>query len=292
MIKGYGIRWSVHPLFVIVMLASIATGYFAELMSLFAIVLVHELGHVLAAKSYGWNVREVKLLPFGGVAEVEEAGHVPAKEEIIVALCGPLQNVWMGGVAWLFGQWGLLPAGWAADLLHANIMIGLFNMLPILPLDGGRIAQALLGYKMPFHMTLVWCARISLLFSAVMIAYAFYPGTLANGVQLNALTVGCFLLLSNWTYLRNVPYVFLRFLTRRDRIAARLLWRGTVAQPIVVTGDHTVHKVLRLFMREKYHLIYVMESRGLVAAVLPEEKLVDSYLLDGKPGRAVTELFR
>ena len=77
-------------------MASIVTGYFVELITLFAIVFVHELGHVAAARGFGWNVLEVKLLPFGGVAEVEEAGSLPSKEEAIVAIAGPLQNLWMG----------------------------------------------------------------------------------------------------------------------------------------------------------------------------------------------------
>ena len=78
MIKWRGISFRLHPLFVLVMLASVVTGRFAELITLFAIVLWHELGHLFAALRYGWTVKEVKLLPFGGVLEVEDAGSIPA----------------------------------------------------------------------------------------------------------------------------------------------------------------------------------------------------------------------
>ncbi|GGG20327.1 M50 family metallopeptidase [Paenibacillus abyssi] len=291
MIRWKGIIWSIHPLFVLVMLASVVTGYFIELITLFAIVIVHELGHVLAARGLGWTVREVKLLPFGGVAEIEEAGYIPAKEEMFIAAAGPLQNGWMAAAAFALGQWGGLSSEWSEHFVQANMMIGLFNLLPVLPLDGGKLLQALLSYRIPFHITLVWGARISLLFSASMVIYALVIGW-PTGIQMNVLTIGIFLFVSNWTYLRNVPYIFVRFLMRREQAAANRVWQGALAQPIVVTGHNTVHAILRLFMKERYHLIYVMGERGAIVAVLPEERVVDGFLIHGKAGSAVHELFR
>lgn len=294
MIKLGGIRWSVHPLFVLIMLASVLTGSFVELLTLFAIVLVHELGHVIAARSFGWTVREVKLLPFGGVAEVEDGSGLPAKEEALVALAGPLQNVWMAGAAWLLGQIGIWQPEWAAYVCQANIMIGLFNLLPILPLDGGKLLQAGLSRTLTFHGTLVWGTRISLFFSALMIVGAAIPALLSkNTVHLHAnlLAVGLFLLLTNWTAYRNIPFLFLRFLTNRAASASKQVSRGTWAFPIIVPKGYTVLAALRLFKRDSYHLIVVMEERGDVLGVLPEQRLVSGFLSDGKADRAVLELF-
>lgn len=294
MIKLGGIRWSVHPLFVLIMLASVLTGSFVELLTLFAIVLVHELGHVIAARSFGWTVREVKLLPFGGVAEVEDGSGLPAKEEALVALAGPLQNVWMAGAAWLLGQIGIWQPEWAAYVCQANIMIGLFNLLPILPLDGGKLLQAGLSRTLTFHGTLVWGTRISLFFSALMIVGAAVPALLSkNAVHLHAnlLAVGLFLLLTNWTAYRNIPFLFLRFLTNRAASASKQVSRGTWAFPIIVPKGYTVLAALRLFKRDSYHLIVVMEERGDVLGVLPEQRLVSGFLSDGKADRAVLELF-
>lgn len=276
------------------MLASVVTGYFIELLTLFAIVIVHELGHVVAARSYGWTVREVKLLPFGGVAEVEDGSGTPAKEEAVVALFGPLQNAWMAGAAWLFGQLGFWSADWAAYVCEANIMIGLFNLLPIMPLDGGKLMQAALSRTLTFHGTLVWGTRISLLFSAAMIAGAIIPAaTDRSGVHLhlNLLAVGVFLLLTNWTAYRNIPFLFLRFLTNRSSASARSVSRGAWAFPIVVPKGSTVFAAMRLFKRDSYHLIVVMEEQGNILAVLPEQRLVGGFLSDGKADRAVLELF-
>ncbi|MBM7563770.1 M50 family metallopeptidase [Paenibacillus sacheonensis] len=294
MIKLGGIRWSVHPLFVLIMLASVLTGYFVELLTLFAIVLVHELGHVIAARGFGWTVREVKLLPFGGVAEVEDGSGLPAREEALVAIAGPLQNAWMAGAAWLLGQLGLWQHDWAAYVCQANLMIGLFNLLPILPLDGGKLMQAGLSRTLTFHGTLVWGTRISLLFSALMIVCAVVPAVLSGNavhLHLNLIAVGLFLLLTNWTAYRNIPFLFLRFLTNRALSSTRAVSRGTLAFPIIVPKGYTVLAALRLFKRDSYHLIVVMEEKGDILAVLPEQRLVSGFLSDGKADRAVLELF-
>ncbi|SDX40785.1 M50 family metallopeptidase [Paenibacillus sp. CF384] len=294
MIKLGGIRWSVHPLFVLVMLASVVTGYFVELLTLFAIVLVHELGHVMMAKGFGWRIREVKLLPFGGVAEVEEGSGVPAKEEALVAIAGPLQNVWMAAVAWLLGQLGIWSHEWADYVWQANVMIGLFNLLPILPLDGGKLMQAALSRALTFYGTLVWGGRISLLFSVLMLLYAFVPALLERNavhIHMNLFAVGLFLLLTNWTAYRNIPYLFLRFLTTRAMASSRIVANGVWALPIIIPKGYTVQNTLQLFKRDSYHLIVIMEDKGDVLGVVPEQRIVNGFLADGKADRAVLELF-
>ncbi|MHA6485145.1 M50 family metallopeptidase [Paenibacillus sp. strain BS8-2] len=291
MIKWGGIVWSIHPLFVMVMAASALTGYFAELAVLFLIVFVHELGHVIVAKGLGWRIKEVKLLPFGGVAEVD-AGAANAKEEALVAIAGPLQNVWMGLIAWGCGFIGLWSEPWSDYVVQANLMIALFNLLPIHPLDGGKLAHALISVFVDYYQTLLWSARLSLAFSLIMIVGAAAPIWIGggDGVQLNLLVVGLFLLLSNWTYYRNVPYLFVRFLTHRQRAVMAALERGRKATPIIVSSEQSILSVARQLNRERYHLIYVMEPSGRDLRVLPEGQIVESCLSGLNPNRAVREL--
>jgi stage IV sporulation protein FB len=277
LIKWRGIAFNVHPLFVLIMLASVATGRFLELAALFIMVLIHELGHVTAALHFGWTVKEVKLLPFGGVAEVEEAGALPVREEILVALAGPLQNVWMAAAGWLFGQAGWVDGIWADQFVRANLLICLFNLLPILPLDGGKLLQAWISLHVPFHRTLVWCATVSIVFSAAVILCAVWPMTRGGLLELNLLVVGLFLLFSNWMHRRNVPFLFLRFLVHRVRRSERHFDRGALARPIVIGDDRPVISVVHLFMKEGYHLVYVMK-KGRIVKVLPEGTIIDGFL--------------
>lgn len=290
LIKFRGIVFRVHPLFSLLLLLGAATGYFAELLTLFAIVLIHELGHVAAAKSFGWRVLRIELLPFGGVAETEDRGRSSAFQEAAVALAGPLQNGWMALFAVAMGKLGLWGAGWCDYFVQANVMIGVFNLMPILPLDGGKIMQAVISRLLPYYRTLTVCSMISLLLSAVMAAAALL-GVQSSGLHLNLLVLAVFLLYSNWHSYRNASFYFMRFLMNREPVTGRLIERGTLAQPIVIYRHRTVGDIVRLFMRDKYHLVYVMNERGRIQAVLPEQQLLHAYFQLKLPGSAVSDVF-
>ncbi|MEC2343289.1 M50 family metallopeptidase [Paenibacillus barengoltzii] len=282
MIKWRGIAISFHPFFVIIMLMSVLTGHFLELLALFTIVFVHEMGHVFAARMYDIKVLSVQMLPFGGVAVMEDAGNLTAGREIVIALAGPLQNLMLIGASLLLHAIGIWDGPFLSYFIQSNLLIALFNLLPILPLDGGKISQALCSLVMPYYATLLWSYRISLLFSVLLVAYSFLPLWLGlGGMQLNLLLIGLFLLYSNLMDYRNIPYRFIRFLVNRDRSFSRHLLNGTLAQPIVAEKTKPLDHILRLFKREKYHFIYVMNQQGNIVAVVPEQRVISSFLQGG-----------
>lgn len=128
---------------------------------LFACVVLHELGHSLVAQAFGISVREILLLPIGGVARLGREPERPF-QELLIALAGPLVNVLIAAVLLAiailtFGSNWLLEGGlldgrsepsWSALLawlLTGNISVAIFNMIPALPMDGGRVFRALLA---------------------------------------------------------------------------------------------------------------------------------------------------
>lgn len=266
------------------MLASVFTGHFLELLALFAIVFVHELGHVAAARMFGLSVISVQMLPFGGVAVLEDNGYISSSREIVIALAGPLQNLLLIMISTTLHTLGLWDGEFFFYFIKCNLLIALFNLLPILPLDGGKIIQAMCAMFLPYHATLLWSLRISLLFSLLVTLYAAVPFVLGKGgLQLNLLMIGGFLLYSNYMDYRNIPYRFLRFLMNRDSAFTHHLLQGSVAYPIIAERSKPLDQILRLFRREKYHFIYIMNARGNIVSVIPEQRVISSYLR-GDPG--------
>ena len=126
---------------------------------LFACVLLHEFGHVFAARRYGVQTPDITLLPIGGVARLERIPEKPA-EELVVALAGPAVNVAIAAL--LFLVLGGLPSmedgmqvqnsgvGMLERLAWVNISLVLFNLVPAFPMDGGRVLRALLAYRLGY----------------------------------------------------------------------------------------------------------------------------------------------
>lgn len=273
-----GVTLSLHPLFVIVMLTSILTGHFIELITLFTIVLIHEMGHMSAAMIFGIRVRSVQLLPFGGVVTIEDGGKMTVWKEIVIALAGPLQNGIMIAIALIYKVMGSGDDAFLSYVIHGNAVIALFNLLPILPLDGGKITQALVSRYIAYHSTLLWSARISIVASSFVILYSLLPLYRGEGaIQLNVLMIGVFLFYSNFVDYKNIPYRFMRFLMNREPLYVRYSIHSSYGYPIIADQAKHLGSILRLFKRDKYHLIYVMNKQGIIEGVLPEQSVISAY---------------
>lgn len=170
-----GIEIKIHVTFLLILIWAGLTEWVAKhdliavfagigfVIAVFACVVLHELGHALAAKKFGIKTRDITLLPIGGLARLERMPDDP-KQEIWVALAGPAVNVliaiilyaWMQfNSAWeLFSRGDLLDGSFAERLMIVNIVLIVFNLLPAFPMDGGRVLRGFLAMRMNYaHAT-------------------------------------------------------------------------------------------------------------------------------------------
>ena len=186
--RPFGIKVTVHWTFFIliayIIYINIKNGSsFAEMsesvlfvLTIFGCVILHELGHSLAAKRYGILTRGITLLPIGGVASLTKIPEEPQKE-LFVAIAGPLINLsialillfilLLGGFDFslLFSFQYLNRAAFLPALLIVNLMLFIFNLVPAFPMDGGRLLRAGLGFRFSRLQATRVAARIGQLFA-------------------------------------------------------------------------------------------------------------------------------
>jgi Zn-dependent protease len=163
--------------------ASGAEFYAIYLGLLFGSVTLHELSHSIVAMRLGLKVRDIVLLPLGGVSEIEGIGTSPSIE-FKVAIAGPLASVVIGlvclglGFATHASTWPPTLSGnsWLVRIGWLNLILAAFNMVPALPMDGGRVFRALLARTGNNVRATRIAATVAGLFAVGMIGFGFaYP---------------------------------------------------------------------------------------------------------------------
>lgn len=167
---------------------------------LFVSVLVHELAHSLVARRHGLGVHAIVLFLLGGVSEISCEPPTPASEWAM-AIAGPLASLALGAatgllciLTWPLGQAEPLPA-MLAYLAGINLSLGMFNLVPGFPLDGGRVLRATLWWRSRnLEWATRWATRVARLVALAFVATGIWQALTAsvlNGIWLGA--IGCFL---------------------------------------------------------------------------------------------------
>ena len=158
----------------------------------FACVVMHELGHSLTARRYGVRVPRILLMPIGGMAEFDRIPRQP-RAELLITAAGPAVNFVLVALLlpliWtdLWSEQAVPRYGVATPLIEltaGNLLMGTFNLLPVFPMDGGRILRALLARRMDYLKATrraLLVARIAaplLAIAAVYFLHAYLLGVL------------------------------------------------------------------------------------------------------------------
>jgi Zn-dependent protease len=170
------IHWSFGLLLAWVMFSALFAGGVVTAFSevafislLFGCVVLHELGHAMAARAFGIPTHGITLLPIGGVAQLDRIPRNPW-QEFVIAIAGPAVNVVIAVGLFLvlpisYGVGELASVGWftgglATRLLIVNIALVVFNMLPAFPMDGGRVLRAILAAFTDYYSATRMAVRV------------------------------------------------------------------------------------------------------------------------------------
>ena len=189
----------IHPFFLLCTGIILMTGFIKPYLLLFYLFCIHELGHILTALYYHWNIKKIIILPFGGLTIFEEAFNRPMKEELIITIMGPIFQI--------LAYFLLEPTINQPYFLTLHLAFLLFNLFPIYPLDGSKLVLLILERYLSFYysyQTILW---ISFLLS-ILLFFTFPPNFIFFCMLF-------FLLKRGWDEYYKLTFTFYKFLLER-----------------------------------------------------------------------------
>jgi Zn-dependent protease len=219
----FGISINIHVTFLLLLILVLTGGikWAFLIVCIFAFVTMHELCHSLVARRFGVKVREITLLPIGGVASMTKIPERPM-QELLISLAGPLSNVAVIIVMYyplkyLLGQdvlfHPLSTATWPLTFAYVywiNLMLAGFNLLPAFPMDGGRILRAILANWLGFRKA----TRIAVVFGHIFALMFAYLGIVHFNIILIIIGIFIYTAASNEEILVDVKESLKKFIVR------------------------------------------------------------------------------
>ncbi|MDR3562870.1 MAG: M50 family metallopeptidase [Negativicutes bacterium] len=246
-------------------------GMLVKVLGVFAAVLWHELAHVAAAVLLGYRVREIELLPFGGVARIDRVEDAGTASEMMMAAAGPLASLVMAAVSYFVmtqvPEWSL-----ALDFyFKANLMLAGFNLLPGLPLDGGRILRAILTTRVDFATATKVVVLTGKGISLGLVLVSGLEFWLSGTLNLTFLLAAVFLFAAARTERAVAGFRPLRLLAHKK---AELTARGVLPTVhFTALSSVTAREVLRFLGPEQYHIVMVVDQQFHLQGTLTETEV-------------------
>jgi Zn-dependent protease len=235
---------------------------------LYASVLVHELSHCVVARAFGLAVRRILLYPLGGFSEIEQEPQTPARE-FAVSVVGPLTSLALAGCGWaldvVFSPGGI-PRVLIDQQILANHVVGVFNLLPGLPLDGGRILRAgvwkLTGRPGTATITAAWAGR-ALAVALVAVPFLVFGSrlSLTNTFVIWLVVIAVFMWMSSGQAIRAAKV--------RDRLPG-LQARRLARRAIAIPGNIPLAEAIRRADEAQARALVVVDHDSTPIAIVNE----------------------
>lgn len=266
----------VNKLLIILLLIIIITGNGNKFAAIFLILLVHESAHVICARLLQMKVSQIELLPFGGAVKVESFFEMNPKNEIVIAAAGPVSNILMLAGCLTLLNYNLLTKTPAVDLfINANLMLAGFNLLPALPLDGGRILRGILSREVGMNRATAIASGGGLILALFLIMTGVY-GLYYKTINYSMFIMAAFLIYSSFKERKSATYVLLKDITSKKE---SLLREGSLpVREIAVYYNLPLKSIVRKFSPQRYHYVQVLDEQLREIGELSEGQVVNGLL--------------
>ncbi len=285
----------VHVTFVLAGIVMISTGYALYFVVFAGSLIIHEIGHLIAASFLEIEITEIEVWAFGAVAKFDGIWQIEPWPEAIIAISGPLQSAFLASLGFLtyfsytsslFGVHTFSQLPLLEFLIRINLGLLAVNLLPCLPLDGGRFFRAQLSLKVGYKNASYKICNLSI-YTGMFLSMLGIVGTVLGKSWYNLMVFGPLLI---WGALKERQVIsfgnIMAILSRNHRLAKR----GTLPiKELLVYQDTAVKELVYRLRPSKYYMLMVVDNQMQPVGFVTETDLLEAFY-KGLMGMCVKEL--
>ncbi len=264
--KANAFRFWVSPLFFLLAAVLIYLGYGLELAGYLVTVVCHEFAHAAVAKRLGYTLNGIKLMPYGAALSGDFASVRP-RDEILIALAGPAVNIALAVVT--VAAWWLAPVTYVFTeaFLYGNLFTAVFNLVPLYPLDGGRVLLA--GLSVRFKRQSAYKALRIAGFAAAVVFAALFFVTFYYAANLSLALISSFFFLS--TVVPDKQSAYRRLYSMGYR--SEKVKKGLPVKEVLISSDTELFSLVRMLNANYFYRFTVVDSGFKTVGTVTELEL-------------------
>jgi stage IV sporulation protein FB len=260
----------------IVFIIALIFGFFIQYLMTIAFIIIHELSHMLVALISGGRIYSLRILPVGLNAQIDDS-RLSKYRKILIYMAGPCINLIFALIIYLISANYFVSAELALGV-YINIWLALFNLLPVLPLDGGKITMELLANRYGLFGAYKKMYIVSFLLSAgiIILGLVIFINSLYN---VSLILVGIYILLCTKESRRETALLNIKnFVFKRSQITKKGVYP---VREIVVLKNVKLAEAIKAFDHENvFHIVNVLDDDLRVVKVLTEQQILDALLMN------------
>jgi len=274
-IKIFDIEIKVNYSLIPIIILGIFFGFLWEIVVLFTIVTLHEFAHGAVSNLYGYEAKSIELFAFGGVVKSEDIIFLKPSQVIIISLAGPLLNFFLLLSGLLVRNIFDLQLDILNFFINSNLSLGIFNLLPIIPLDGGRILRAYLNTYMDIKKATYTSVNIG----KVLCIIIFVIGIILTieslrGIMLIVFSLYLYVMSKNENEIISLQHMQKIFTkpTVNKKVNVKVKY-------ISVYEQDSLKDVLKVLSVGTYCIVKVLDSRGRLLGELTEGEILEAVIM-------------
>ena len=235
------------------------------------LVIIHEYAHYLMAYILGFKNFSIKILPFGARLDLDDLDEATPREDLLISLAGPLSNLILCVI--FFFLYYKFKIEILNVICYSNLALGIFNLIPTLPLDGGRIVRDIINLKVPFKKANVYTVRLSLAIGYFM-ALLYLTMSLCGKHNILLGLISLLILLTSIKEKERVAYVIMADILKKK---LKFIKKGYIEnRNISIFYKKDLLTALSLIDKNKYSLFLVLNEEMNVLDIVYEDEVVEA----------------